>query len=64
MAIAKPVNVAFTIRASKVKEFESASNKKDIDRIMQTASKFDQNIEKLSNEKKIGSCMHEGIILK
>lgn len=51
MAIAKPVNMAFTIRASKVKEFESASNKKDIEKIIQVASKFDQNIKKLNSEK-------------
>lgn len=51
MAVAKPVNMAFTIRASKVKEFERASNKKDIEKIMQVASKFDQNIKKLNSEK-------------
>lgn len=52
MAVAKPINKAFTIRASKVKKFESASNKKDIEKIMQVASKFDQNVKKLAGEKK------------
>lgn len=42
MAIAKPINRAFTIRASKVKEFESKSNKSDIDRIMKMASEFEK----------------------
>ncbi len=42
MAIAKPVNRAFTIRASKVKEFESKSNKSDIERIIKMASEFEK----------------------
>ena len=52
MAVAKPVNMAFTIRASKVKKFESVSNKKDIEKIMQAASKFDNNIKRLNSEKR------------
>lgn len=51
MAIAKPVNRPFTIRASKVREFENANNKKDIEKILKVASKFDKNINKQSREK-------------
>lgn len=46
MAISKPVDRAFTIKASKVKEFNNASNKKDIEKIFQIAKKFDERNNK------------------